>query len=278
MILRVSFGGGARRRIAQLQANGGGLDGVFRALSLDMLRASTNNFRVEGQRDEATHLWPRLSDVTIARRRKGQQKSPKILQATGRLRNSLTPTHGTNFAAVGTNVPYAPKHQQGGRWGSRMRIRETVHIPAHLATRVVGKDFDQSHAKRLARMGQLEQALRRPSAVPWALRRHRILRGAKAEASRRRRSDKARRLRQLRKTFAPAQPTTLGPSLPAWHKAARSKARLRGGKRRVKVPVRAHVQRLDYWLPARPFLWIHSYLVAKARQRLTQKLLGRKAA
>lgn len=42
-------------------------------------------------------------------------RSLKILQASGRLASSITPSHGATSAAVGTNLVYAAIHQFGGQ-------------------------------------------------------------------------------------------------------------------------------------------------------------------
>lgn len=55
--------------------------------------------------------WPQLADSTIRRRR--ASSSPKMLQDTGDLINSLMPESGVDFAGVFTNKAYAKYHLEG---------------------------------------------------------------------------------------------------------------------------------------------------------------------
>ena len=87
-----------------------------------MYASIAKNFRMEGRPER----WKPLKRVTIARRRKGPGVgSPKILQDTGRLRQSVTSAHGPNSIyrlsstqlVLGTNLKYARIHQEGGTTG-----------------------------------------------------------------------------------------------------------------------------------------------------------------
>jgi phage gpG-like protein len=82
--------------------------------------------------------WKSLSPVTIFRRRGGgQSKSAKILQDTGRLRNSIVNDSSSKGAEVGTNVEYAKYHdsdkprkklpQRKFLWISQMRIDQILN-------------------------------------------------------------------------------------------------------------------------------------------------------
>ena len=51
--------------------------------------------------------------ITSYRLRKGEATSSKILQDTGRLRNSITGVVSSKGAEVGTNLVYAKTHQYG---------------------------------------------------------------------------------------------------------------------------------------------------------------------
>lgn len=77
-----------------------------------MFQSVMQNFREEGTDKEK---WKPLSPFTLAMRQKKKKGSVKILQDTGRLRNSIFPVIGYNYAAVGTNVEYAKIHQFGGK-------------------------------------------------------------------------------------------------------------------------------------------------------------------
>lgn len=59
--------------------------------------------------------WPPLKY-----KRKGRGTNPQLLQHSGRLRDSVQPTHTRNTAVIGTNVVYAAIHQFGG----------TINMPA----------------------------------------------------------------------------------------------------------------------------------------------------
>ncbi|MDD5297655.1 MAG: phage virion morphogenesis protein [Rhodocyclaceae bacterium] len=54
--------------------------------------------------------WPALAPSTLKRR----GADARMLQDTGHLASSITPTSGPDFAAIGTNVVYAAIHQLGG--------------------------------------------------------------------------------------------------------------------------------------------------------------------
>jgi len=57
--------------------------------------------------------WTKLADITVLKRRNKKESSIKILQDTGRLKNSITTQSGDAFAEVGTNVVYGATHQFG---------------------------------------------------------------------------------------------------------------------------------------------------------------------
>ena len=50
----------------------------------------------------------------------------QTLRETGRLRSSITPDHGRNYAEVGTSVEYAPTHQFGAKKGEFGRKKVTI--------------------------------------------------------------------------------------------------------------------------------------------------------
>ncbi len=85
---------------------------LLRSVATIMYQSVMQNFREEGT---DVVKWKPLAPLTIALRRKGRKKaSPKILQDTGYLKNSIYPIFTKDMASVGTNVEYAKLHQFGG--------------------------------------------------------------------------------------------------------------------------------------------------------------------
>jgi phage virion morphogenesis protein len=82
-----------------------------------MLGSIDRNFRSQGR----PKPWAPLSPLTIARRRTGKGTgSMRILQDTGRLKQSITTETAMRMKdkftlGIGTSVPYARIHQQGGK-------------------------------------------------------------------------------------------------------------------------------------------------------------------
>jgi len=75
-----------------------------------MLGAVDDNFKAEGRPTK----WNRLKPSTLASRA-AAGKSGLILQASGKLRASMTPFHSRNVAGVGTNRPYAAAMNNGSK-------------------------------------------------------------------------------------------------------------------------------------------------------------------
>ena len=75
-----------------------------------MLGAVDDNFRAEGRPTR----WNRLKSSTLAARAAAGKSGP-ILQASGKLRASMTPFHSRNVAGVGTNRPYAAAMNNGSK-------------------------------------------------------------------------------------------------------------------------------------------------------------------
>lgn len=103
--------------------------------SVIMLTDIHNHFSKE---QSPTGKWKALSPITIFRRRGGgQSKSAKILQDTGRLRNSIVNAFSSKGAEVGTNVEYGKYHdsdkprtklpQRKFLWISQMRIEQILN-------------------------------------------------------------------------------------------------------------------------------------------------------
>jgi phage virion morphogenesis protein len=102
---------------------------LLKKISILLHKSVMQNFREQGT-DKGK--WEKLSETTIILRRKGKGKgTPKILQNTGFLRNSIFPGYIGNEAFVATNVPYASIHQFGAEKGSiarniKARIKEHI--------------------------------------------------------------------------------------------------------------------------------------------------------
>ena len=85
---------------------------LHRRWGIQTLNWVDENFRTEGRL--AGKPWAKLSPNTVAGRRK---KSSRILQDAGRLRQSFTSKPTATETRVGTDVFYAPFHEEGGtRW------------------------------------------------------------------------------------------------------------------------------------------------------------------
>ena len=71
--------------------------------------------RFRNQEDKDGKAWAELSKNTILRRKRSKKKkgSAKILQDTGKLRNSISVGNTRTKAIVGTNLIYATTHQFG---------------------------------------------------------------------------------------------------------------------------------------------------------------------
>ena len=121
--------------LKRLLAVGADLSAPLAEFGVYMIGSVDRNFREGGRRLGVPGAWPRLSPVTIKRRRKGQQANPRILQQTGILRRSTTWEVGPDRIAVGSNVPYAPDHHQDGRWGGFKLVDRVVWVRPHTRSR-----------------------------------------------------------------------------------------------------------------------------------------------
>lgn len=128
MSFRVTFRGNFDERFRQMVRNCSDLRPPLRRIGTFMLRSTQQNFAAEGRLDLRRNVWPRLSPVTIKRRRKAQRTGTRILQATGRLKSSISFDVGVTTVAVGTNVKYGPDHQQNGRFGASKLINRVAKI------------------------------------------------------------------------------------------------------------------------------------------------------
>jgi phage virion morphogenesis protein len=92
--------------------------GIMAAVAASMLQAMRRHFEREtGPDGPWQRLSPRTADKRIGKRRRGYEN---MLRVSGRLYSSLIQESGTDYALVGSNLPYAAIHQEGG----------TVKMPA----------------------------------------------------------------------------------------------------------------------------------------------------
>ena len=102
---------------------------MFTRIGISVMNDISNNFTDEAHQGDP---WRRLSQTTIdARRRSGGPIRPKILQDSGDLRKSFTRAGGNpkvtnNEVKVGSNVPYAPKHEFGDAGPPRIPRRQIL--------------------------------------------------------------------------------------------------------------------------------------------------------
>jgi phage gpG-like protein len=97
------------------------------------------SFDRQGFFDESFKPWKPLNSKSLSKRH--QKKGRKALLLTGRLKRSIRITYiSDGIVAVGTDVPYAQLHNEGGT------IRKNVLIKAHKrkVTRAFGKKLKQA--------------------------------------------------------------------------------------------------------------------------------------
>ena len=142
----VTTKGNVTAYLRHMQNRARNLRPVMQQIAQDQLRSVHRNFAARGRRNGQGGAWKRLSPATIAIRDDGPNPTPLV--DTGHLKRSITARVVKNVVQVGTNVRYAEKHQQGGRWGSSVRVRETKRVPAH-TRRVNGKSVAvRAHKQR----------------------------------------------------------------------------------------------------------------------------------
>ena len=100
------------------------------------------SFKRQGWLDGSLERWPPRK----LREAKGRSKGKRgLLIQSGKLRRSIRVVKATKtHVVVGTDVPYAQIHNEGGR------IRQTVKVKAHERTSKRGKRYDVSeHPRRV---------------------------------------------------------------------------------------------------------------------------------
>lgn len=102
---------GVKEAMASLSRRMADPSPAMRAISEALRDQSTENFVTQSG---PLGKWPALKSP---RKKRGGQRdqTAQVLQDSGRLRDSVTPTYTSNTAAIGTNVVYAAIHQFGGQ-------------------------------------------------------------------------------------------------------------------------------------------------------------------
>lgn len=103
---------------------------AMRAISMVLLRESERIFAKEGRGVGLDQPWAPLSETTKKRRAaKSGAGRMKILQDTGKLVSSLTPTSTSNSASLTTNRVYAATMFFGAKQGEFGRDRRNHPLP-----------------------------------------------------------------------------------------------------------------------------------------------------
>jgi phage virion morphogenesis protein len=118
----------AQALLSEIIQRGSDLSPVMRPISEDLRDGMEQAF--EEERDPATgEPWADLSPLTIKAREKTGNWPGKILQRSGQLAASLSASHGSDFAAAGTNLAYATTHQDGAKKGAFGTMSNGSPIP-----------------------------------------------------------------------------------------------------------------------------------------------------
>ena len=110
---------------------------AMRDIADELHYQSMVNFEQQGR-----PRWQPLSAATQAAN-KGKRAGGQILRDTGRLMNSLRPSHTGNSATVASDVKYAAIHQFGGKAGRGNK----VDIPARPFFPIAGNSLTQDARK-----------------------------------------------------------------------------------------------------------------------------------
>jgi len=88
-------------KVKNMEKRVSNLSPVMKKISIDMKNQTMKNFRQE--KDPEGKSW------------KKNRRGGKTLTKTSRLKHSIRPAHGDDYAMMGTNVKYARIHQYGGK-------------------------------------------------------------------------------------------------------------------------------------------------------------------
>lgn len=121
---------GLMRGLSRLIALGRDAAPVMRGLAGIMRSAAEDAFDLE--RDPVTGAqWAPLNEA-YKKQRYAEGYTGKMLNRTGRLRQSLSVRYGSDYALVGVSAPYAAAHQFGARTRAhiiRARFRRSLRFP-----------------------------------------------------------------------------------------------------------------------------------------------------
>ena len=116
--------------ILQIRLSGLGMEPVMEKIGNRLLSNWRLNWKKE--KDPYEKPWKPLSDLTIARRKKGKQnlnKRAQILRDSGRLFGSYNVEAFGDRVEIGTNVLYARTHQFGAKKGKFGTTKRGTPIP-----------------------------------------------------------------------------------------------------------------------------------------------------
>lgn len=131
-----------RDAIRELDARQG--NELMKRVSASMLAAVEQNFEEQGR-----PRWAPLSALTVAERTRTGHWPGKILQRSGRLKNSISQHWSRDMAVVGTNLIYARIQHAGGviraRKAKALRFGgvavQSVRIPAREFFKLTAQDL-----------------------------------------------------------------------------------------------------------------------------------------
>lgn len=107
------------------------------------------NFQAQGSlHDDPRLKWKELSQSTIKARRKGKKPGNKILQDTGRLKNSFEISANDRFGTVKNRVNYSVVHEEGTRKIPQRKIFPEIKQ----AEKIVRPVYDHFLNKRIVKV------------------------------------------------------------------------------------------------------------------------------
>lgn len=111
MAIRIKGGKELQRKFKKLAKKLKNRRKLFNRIGVVLLNDVTKSFKDEAHEGKS---WKTLSPNTILRRRKGKGAgTARILQDTGKLKGSFAMKVGRDEVRVGSNVDYAPFHEEG---------------------------------------------------------------------------------------------------------------------------------------------------------------------
>lgn len=121
---------GLKKKLDELGRKVKDMRPVMRDISLIMRKAVWENFNAEGRDKKGNRgVWKELAESTQKQRAriKGElYKAHPILELTGTLKKSMSPSHGKDYAKVSSAKQYGVYHQTGTR---KMPARPFLVLP-----------------------------------------------------------------------------------------------------------------------------------------------------